>query len=163
MSRHTPKAPPADHQCAALCWREAGGRVEILLITSRNTGRWVLPKGWLMKGSSPAESAAQEAWEEAGVEGRICSTPLGWYSYPKPEFGQDHAVDVVVFPLEVTALSEVYPERGQRDRIWVDPLAAADLVEETALDAILRLFVNRRRSLTAGALRPHQSGDAAGP
>lgn len=152
MARQKRKVRPADNQCAALCWREANGRVEMLLITSRSTGRWVLPKGWQMKERCLAASAAQEAWAEAGVEGLICSTPLGSYKYSKEEFGQEHAIDVMVFPLEVMHLSEAYPERGQRDRIWVDPLTAADLVRETALAAILRTFADWRRPSAAGIM-----------
>lgn len=141
LTKPTPKPLPASHQCAALCWREAGGDVEVLLITSRNTGRWVSPKGWLMKGKTSSESAAQEAWEEAGVEGLICPTPLGQYSYRKSEFGEDLLVDVVVFSLQVTNLRKRYPEQGQRDQLWVAPDTAADLVEEKELSAILQSFM----------------------
>ncbi|MEN9850080.1 MAG: hypothetical protein RL128_243, partial [Pseudomonadota bacterium] len=58
-------------QYGALCWRMHRGKVEVLLITSRDTGRWVIPKGWPIDGLAPAQTAAREAWEEAGVEGDI--------------------------------------------------------------------------------------------
>ena len=141
MPKRTRKAQPASHQCAAVCWREAGRGVEVLLITSRNTGRWVCPKGWLMRGKTSAESAAQEAWEEAGVKGIIRPTPLGQYSYCKSEIGKDLMIEVLVFSLEVTNLRKRYLEQGQRDRRWVAPDTAADLVQEKELSMILRSFM----------------------
>ena len=70
-------------QSAALCWRMHKGRVQVLLITSRDTGRWVIPKGWPMTGLSSAAAAAREAWEEAGVEGKVQETVLGTFVYDK--------------------------------------------------------------------------------
>ena len=67
-----PALRPERHQVAALCWRMGqGGAVEILLVTSRDTGRWVIPKGWPMDGKSASAAAAREAWEEAGVKGTV--------------------------------------------------------------------------------------------
>ena len=70
-------ATAARTQYGALCWRMHRGKVEVLLITSRDTGRWVIPKGWPIAGLAPAETAAREAWEEAGVEGDIADDGLG--------------------------------------------------------------------------------------
>ena len=70
-------------QFAALCHRRRAGRTEVLLVTSRGTGRWIAPKGWPVAGLTPAETALQEAWEEAGVRGRVEDLCLGLYSYVK--------------------------------------------------------------------------------
>ena len=70
-------------QVAAICYRTNEAGKEVLLITSRDTGRWIVPKGWPINHKTPSESAAQEAWEEAGVVGRADSRPLGLFSYTK--------------------------------------------------------------------------------
>ena len=70
-------------QVAALCWRKHRDRVEVLLITSRDTGRWVLPKGWPIPGLNAHEAAAIEAWEEAGVRGPVTPDALGYFGYDK--------------------------------------------------------------------------------
>ncbi|WP_136686091.1 NUDIX hydrolase [Falsirhodobacter xinxiangensis] len=127
------------HQCAALCWREIGSEVEILLITSRDTGRWVIPKGWPMDGKTFAEAAAQEAWEEAGVRGVVHPIPLGRYSYWKPQLHKH--LDVSVFALNVKEVAGSFPERGQRKRIWRPPSNAAAKIAENALAAMIANFV----------------------
>ncbi len=141
-------------QYAALCWRrvksrgKAGvksgkdaGSVEVLLITSRDTGRWVLPKGWPMKGMTPAEAAAREAYEEAGVEGRIDADPIGDFRYIKVLPGERGIpCRVAVFPLRVKRLLDSFPECDQRERAWFSPAAAAEKVDEPQLKALLRDF-----------------------
>lgn len=125
-------------QFGAICWRKAEIGLDILLITSRETGRWVIPKGWLIKGISAAASAAREAWEEAGVEGKLCETCLGVFSYQKimPE---DHAIPcaVAIYGLRVEKLSRRYPEQRQRRRKWFAARDAAVLVAEPELSALL--------------------------
>ncbi|HWU55015.1 MAG TPA: NUDIX hydrolase, partial [Rhizomicrobium sp.] len=87
-------------QVAALCWRHASKRnceLEILLVTSLSSKRWILPKGWLEPELTPAENAAREAFEEAGVTGRIDPRPVGSYYYLKDKKdggGVPCAVDV---------------------------------------------------------------------
>lgn len=130
-------------QYGALCYRagEAGG-VEILLITSRDTGRWVLPKGWPMRGRTGPECALREAFEEAGVVGDVGAAPVGIYSYNKviePHVGRTCAV--TVFPVAVRKLRDSFPERGQRRRQWFAQQEAASLVAEPELRAILNGFV----------------------
>lgn len=110
-------------QCGALCWRENGPDVEILLVTSRDTGRWVIPKGWPMVGKTLAEAAAQEAWEEAGIRGVIHPVPIGSYRYTKPEQGVE--LEVVVFSLSVTRAATKFPESKQRRRTWLSLEKAA--------------------------------------
>jgi 8-oxo-dGTP pyrophosphatase MutT (NUDIX family) len=136
-----PVAPSAA-QFAALPWRRApDGSVKVLLITSRETRRWVIPKGWPMPGRTPGQAAAQEAYEEAGVVGDASTRPIGAYSYGKRlRDGAVQAVEVQVFPLEVLVERLAFPEQGQRDKRWIAPAEAADLVDEPDLQAIIRRF-----------------------
>ncbi|MFE3837486.1 NUDIX hydrolase [Pseudogemmobacter sonorensis] len=128
-------------QFAALCWRMHGGAPEILLITSRDTGRWIVPKGWPMKGRSPSGAAAREAWEEAGVEGEVSDQAIGRYSYDKVlRRAQSLPCEVLVYPLRVRRLTDDYPERRQRRRKWFSPGKAARKVAEPELRALLAGF-----------------------
>ncbi|MDB6454813.1 NUDIX hydrolase [Falsirhodobacter sp. 20TX0035] len=128
-------------QCGALCWREVGGRKEVLLITSRESGRWIIPKGWPMKGKTLAEAAAQEAWEEAGVRGVVHSTSVGRFRYVKrPRSLAATEVEVTVFPLHVHEEHDDFPERGEREKMWVAPRDAAQLVDNPSLRALLASF-----------------------
>ncbi len=130
-----------DTQYAALPWRrDPAGAVEVLLVTSRGTGRWVIPKGWPIEGLTPARSAAQEAFEEAGLRGEIGSAPLGVYSYDKVGRRQTRRLTVEVFPLAVSDELADWPERDQRTRAWVSPAEAAARVHEPELQAILAAF-----------------------
>lgn len=128
-------------QVAALCYRGGRGATEVLLITSRDTGRWVIPKGWPIEGISPAESALREAYEEAGVRGRITGGALGDYRYLK-RVGADRTVPcrVVIFPIFVERLVKDFPEKDQRALKWFKPAKAALKVEEAELQAILAWF-----------------------
>lgn len=129
-------------QSAALPWRRTGvGAVEVLLITSRETRRWVVPKGWPIKGLKSPQTAAREAFEEAGVVGEVDKKKIGIFHYDKYlRSGRLQKVRVAVYPLKVTAECEAWPEMLQREKLWADPLAAADLVQEPELAAMLRLF-----------------------
>ncbi len=128
-------------QYAALPWRRADTGAEVLLITSRETRRWVIPKGWPIKGSSAADSAAQEAFEEAGVMGRIALRDLGAYHYDKTlKSGRVQHVRVSVFALEVFGEADDWPEKGQRERLWTSPADAAERVAEPELKMLLKRF-----------------------
>ena len=125
-------------QCGALCWRMHRGRVEVLLITSRDTGRWVIPKGWPMAGLTAAEAARKEAWEEAGAEGRIAHDPIGLFAYDKQRLPKEPLPCMVsVFPLRVTRLADKFPERGERRRKWFSAAKAAQKVAEAELRALM--------------------------
>jgi 8-oxo-dGTP pyrophosphatase MutT (NUDIX family) len=128
-------------QYAALCWQEGEAGVEILLITSRDTGRWVIPKGWPMAGLSPEDAAAREAWEEAGVEGVICPASLGRFGYLK-DMATAPAVPcaVAVYAIRVENLATKFPEKAQRRRQWFPPTEAAALVNEPDLAALIHGF-----------------------
>jgi 8-oxo-dGTP pyrophosphatase MutT (NUDIX family) len=128
-------------QNAALCWRMHHGRVEVLLITSRDTGRWVLPKGWPMPGRTGAEAAGLEAWEEAGVTGAVAAATVGAYVYDKVlAGGRSLRCSVDVYPLRVTSLARRFPERKERRRKWFDLARAARKVAEPDLRALLLAF-----------------------
>ncbi len=129
-------------QFAALPWRRsAAGQLEVLLITSRETRRWVIPKGWPIKGKTSAKSAAQEAFEEAGITGKISKRPVGSYAYDKRlKNGRLQHVRVAVFGLAVDAEADAYPEAGQREKAWVSLTEAARLVDEPELMVVLATF-----------------------
>ncbi|MGK7752388.1 MULTISPECIES: NUDIX hydrolase [unclassified Roseovarius] len=131
---------PPELQVAALCYREtATGETQVLLITSRGTGRWIVPKGWPMEGKKAADAALQEAWEEAGVtKGATIEGHVGSYAYDKHlDDGYDAPVEVEVFKVRVKQLADIYPEHDERTRRWVRPTDAAEMVQEPGLKAIL--------------------------
>ena len=123
-------------QIAALCWRVRDGALQVLLISSRETGRWVIPKGWPIDGLGPAAAAAREAWEEAGAEGQVAEAELGAFGYDKQLKTSSVACSVVVFALQVRRLARRFPEHKQRQRKWVAPNEAARLVQEPELQAL---------------------------
>ncbi|WP_417726961.1 NUDIX hydrolase [Roseovarius sp.] len=131
---------PRRLQIAALCYREDDGCKEVLLITSRGTGRWIIPKGWPIDGKDAPGAAMQEAWEEAGVRsGRVTSEAVGIYCYEKElSTGLPVPVETLVFAVEVDKMEAEYPEVGERRRKWVTPAAAANMVQEPELQQILR-------------------------
>lgn len=129
------KRPPA-LQVGALCMDPQTGQV--LLVTSRGTGRWIIPKGWPMEGRSLPGAAAREAWEEAGVEGRVGHEEIGRYTYEKDQdSGFAVPVEVRVFPLHVIRSAGEFPESEERRRRWFDPAEAARMVVEPGLKRIL--------------------------
>lgn len=129
-------------QSAALCYRNGKRGKEVLLITSRERGRWILPKGWPINGLDGAGTAAQEAWEEAGVKPlKVNKKSVGQFRYDKVlNNGASAPVEANVYSIEVDKLAETYPEVAERTRNWVAPEEAAELVDEPELKAILRDF-----------------------
>ncbi|MFM2355928.1 MAG: hypothetical protein RLZZ528_1664 [Pseudomonadota bacterium] len=135
-------AEQALSQYAALCYRlSARNNPKILLVTSRDTGRWVLPKGWPMPNRTGGECALTEAYEEAGVFGRLFDVCLGYYTYNKV-LGPKVEVPcvVAVYPVNVLGLRDDFPEKDQRRRKWFSPQDAAERVIESELSAILGAF-----------------------
>lgn len=127
-------------QFAALCYRIRRGKLQILVITSRRSKRWIVPKGWPMEGKTPAATAAQEAWEEAGVRGQADDTALGVYTYGKTTgVGDELPCVVMLYPVLVKSLAKKFPESGQRRRKWVSRKKAAKYVSE---DDLARLILN---------------------
>ena len=133
---------PFHEQVAALCYRGKGAEKEVLLITSRGTGRWILPKGWPMDGKNSAEAAAQEAWEEAGVvNGKPKQDPIGAFTYDKElDNGAMARCSTKVFSLRVNEMADEFPEACERTRAWVAPDQAAKMVNEPGLKKLLRSF-----------------------
>ena len=148
-----PTAVEIAAQIAALCWRFNKGRVQVLLVTSRETRRWVLPKGWPITGLIPAAAAAREAWEEAGVEGKVCATAIGSYTYDKILPNRDAlACAVAVFPLRVEFLKSHFPEQKERRRKWFSAEDASHLVAEPELADLLTRVSQTPQQLSPKAL-----------
>lgn len=137
-----------------------------MLITSRETGRWVIPKGWPMKRLTAPQAAAQEAFEEAGLRGRMGEQPLGAYGYVKRrKNGQLQQCTVTVYPLLVRGQEADWPEQGQRHCVWHAQDNAAAQVAEPELAEIIgtldeRLLGALPRSRSRSGL-PMLGGDAA--
>lgn len=113
---------------------------KVMLVTSRDRRRWVLPKGHIDDGLSEREAAIQEAYEEAGINGRLAKSRIGTYSYRKYDRPDGPAYKVRVYPMEVASIETDWPEMSERDRTWMDFKAAAEAVEEPELKAMLEEF-----------------------
>jgi 8-oxo-dGTP pyrophosphatase MutT (NUDIX family) len=147
MSRIMPDGPTTDllvrgearRQSAALPLIETEAGPRVVLITSRETRRWVLPKGWIEPRERPYRSAMREAFEEAGLQGEADRDPVGRYVYAK-RLGRGllAPTEVLVFAFRVTALLDHWPEQRERQRRLFTPHAAALAVEEPELAALLR-------------------------
>ena len=136
------KPPKPRPQFGALPYRVSDD-VEVLLVTTRETGRWVIPKGWPMLGKTPRAAAAREALEEAGVVGKAGRRRLGAYDYPKVlKSGAVVTCRVTVFPLPVAEQKAQWREQDQRQTRWFSPREAAELVQEPGLSAIIRDFAD---------------------
>lgn len=135
-------AYPPERQVAALCWRRERGRTEVLLITSRDTGRWIVPKGWPIKGLSDAQAALREAWEEAGVRVEADKARhIGQFFYDKLlDDGSAIPIAAQLYKVRLREgdLADRFPEVGQRKRAWVPAKKASKLVQEPDLQKILR-------------------------
>lgn len=130
---------PVYEQYAAICYRKHPEREapEVLVVTSRESGRWIVPKGWPIKGKKPYEVAAIEAFEEAGVRGKIKKKRFGYFTYLK-QLPDDSRVPCIVqlHLLEVEKTCESFPERGQRLSEWVSFTEAARRVREPELKSL---------------------------
>ncbi|ANL49159.1 NUDIX hydrolase domain-containing protein (plasmid) [Rhizobium phaseoli] len=126
-------------QFGALCLRGRPGGFEVLLITTRETGRWTIPKGWPIKGLAPHEVVEREAWEEAGVKGRAKKRAFGCFSYLKTlQDGRQVPSFVTVHIMTVRRTKANFPERRERRLAWMPPLEAASLVNEPELKSLFR-------------------------
>ncbi len=129
-------------QVGALPYRTApDGAVEVLLITSRGSGRWIIPKGNNIKGLKAHQVAAREAFEEAGIGGTPSRKSIGKYYFEKQRPGQaETETEVTVYPLLVTEQFQDWPERRQRKRRWLSTIDASHLVDDDGLKRILQIF-----------------------
>ena len=128
-------------QFAALCYRTGqDGEIEVCLVTSRASRRWILPKGWPMHKETPADAAATEAWEEAGLTGVAIDHCLGVYAYVKTLSKTLAPVIVMVYPVAVAQEHEDWPERRERKRKWLSRKKAAKRLAEPELRRIVAHF-----------------------
>src|SRR6266498_2293544 len=124
-------------QYGALPYRlRARSRPQFMLITSRETRRWVIPKGWPKQGKSPRYSAAREAFEEAGVVGAVAK---------RMRNGGVVVCEVRVFPLEVTRQNKQWPEKQERIVKWLYASQAVEKVKEPMLGEIILRLARRYR------------------
>ena len=128
-------------QFGALCYRVRRDKVQILLVTSRTNKRWIVPKGWPVDGATPVEAALREAYEEAGVEGKVTGNCIGIYSYVKALTDKEELPCVVaIYPVMVTRILSDYPEKTQRKRKWYSVKKAAATIDQPELRQILKDF-----------------------
>ena len=125
-------------QVGALTYRFKQGEPQFLLLTSRETKRWVIPKGWPIKGKKNWAAAAQEAKEEAGVVGKSRKKPIGHFLYFKRRAAHYDLCRVEVYPLAFEKRLEVFREKGQREAKWFTLDDACEAVDEPGLAALLR-------------------------
>jgi 8-oxo-dGTP pyrophosphatase MutT (NUDIX family) len=129
-------------QFGALPYRMRDNGVEILLITTRKKRRWSVPKGWPIKDSTPRQTAATEAYEEAGVRGAVGKKKIGSFIKRRLKNKQSVICDVQIFPLEVRQRQANWPEKRQRNRIWVAPRQAVRMVRKAGLRSAIRNLGN---------------------
>ena len=127
------------HQAAVIAYRIVDKKVQVLLTTSRDTGRWIIPKGNVSPRMTPAKAAEREAFEEAGVKGVIESAlPLGIYTYfKKLDTGDTRAATVEVYLLRVTGSVKKFPERCERVLAWVPLAEAPGMIQEPGVVPLL--------------------------
>ena len=128
------------HQAGVIAYRIENGSAEVLLITSRETRRWIIPKGNIGRGKTAPEAAALEAYEEAGVHGTIASEiPLGFYTYFKRRAdASTFPVSVEVYLLKVERQAKKWPEKGTRKLAWLPVAKAIRKIEEPGIVPLLR-------------------------
>ncbi|MFT2215532.1 NUDIX hydrolase [Rhizobium giardinii] len=132
-------------QVGAICFRTGlQGSIEVLLVTTRETGRWTIPKGWAIKGLKSHEAAEREAWEEAGVKGKARKSPLGYFTYLKTlDDGTKVPSLVEVHLVEVKKAFTRFPESKERSIEWLSPVAAAARVSVPELKGLLMSLMRR--------------------
>jgi 8-oxo-dGTP pyrophosphatase MutT (NUDIX family) len=132
-------------QVGAICFRtDSHGHAEVVLVTTRETGRWTIPKGWPIKGLKAHATAEREAWEEAGVKGTARKSPLGYFSYLKTlNDGRKVPSLVSVYLVAVKRAFNQFPECKERNIDWLSPVEAALRVQEPELKGLLLSMVRR--------------------
>lgn len=132
-------ARPSGRQVAALCLRDGKVGKDVLLVSSLQSDRWIIPKGWPIAGKDFPNAALAEAWEEAGVStGRVQNEKIGQYNYIKTnKNGTKFTCLVDVFAVQVKGLADEFPESSRRRRQWVTQSQAVTLVREPTLKKII--------------------------
>jgi len=128
-------------QIGALCFKFKEKKLLILLIKSRRSKRWVIPKGWKLESMNSRMSVAVEAWEEAGVQGKVSKRPIGFYYYRKARKDEDFfTCEVKVYSLNVAQIKKKFPEMNERQSKWFSSLEASKLVNEPELKRLILKF-----------------------
>ncbi|WP_245411961.1 NUDIX hydrolase [Methylocella silvestris] len=134
------------------------GSLEVLLITTRRSKRWIVPKGDPIKGLNPARSAAREAFEEAGVRGSVADKPFGSFRFHKTLEGAPSLLcHVRIYPLLVKEQMRDWPEAQQRDLCWFEPAEAQKAVNDRGLQELIARFAEK---IEAKATRSRKSAVA---
>lgn len=135
---------PARLQIAALCYRVRKGKIEVLLVTSRSSRRWILPKGWPIMKRRAHKTAEIEAYEEAGIIGKVAKTAFGSFpSYKGHNGGLKIRTDVAVYPIRVERQLDSFPELGQRELSWLSIDDAIEAADEPGLSQLLGQFKSK--------------------
>lgn len=149
-------------QIAALPYRLTEHGYEVVMITTRDSGRWILPKGWPIKGLKRHEAAETEAMEEAGLIGSVAEKPCGSFTYVKQFPKRQEKVLVEVFPMAIERQLADWQEKGQREVRFFNPVDAAALVSDAGVgDLILAFFVDLAKKKAAGTLKAPAAPKAA--
>ena len=128
-------------QYAALPYKVTSDKLKVCLITSRDTGRWIIPKGWAEDGVAPCELAATEAYEEAGLKGKTARKAIGTFRYTKNmDDGSHIECDVDVYPMRVKSQVADWPEKSERDVRWVGVDRAVKMLDDVGLKKLLKAF-----------------------
>jgi 8-oxo-dGTP pyrophosphatase MutT (NUDIX family) len=149
---------PILNQAGVVAYRILDGKVQVLLMTSRDTGRWIIPKGNI-NGSKPSKAAEKEAYEEAGVRGVISGpNPLGIYTYSKRlNSGETQTASVEVYLLRIKEQLKKWPEKGERKLSWVSTKKAVGLVDEPGVVPLLQQLMELEHLLTRPKRGPSDS------
>jgi 8-oxo-dGTP pyrophosphatase MutT (NUDIX family) len=144
------------HQAGVIAYRVRGTKIEVVLVTSRDSGRWIIPKGNIASGLTPAEAAEQEALEEAGIKGVITSAlPFGNYPYLKNlSSGKARAATVEVYLLRVKQQMKTWPEQHERKLNWVSLADAARIVQEPGMVPLFERLAELADSLLPAGRKP---------
>ena len=130
-------------QFAALPFRLDKSELRVMLITTRRKRRWSVPKGSPMRNKKPHLTAAIEAYEEAGLVGVIATRAVGSFKHRKRKGDRKRTMSVDVFPMRVHGRERWWPEKGERDAIWVSPKTAARLVHKPQLRRLIARFATQ--------------------
>jgi 8-oxo-dGTP pyrophosphatase MutT (NUDIX family) len=146
-------------QFAALPFRLDDSGLRVLLITTRRKRRWSVPKGSPIRNKEPHLTAALEAYEEAGLVGIITTRAMGSFKHRKRKGDRKRTMDVAVFPMKVHGQERWWPEKGEREAIWVSAKTAARLVHKVELRQLIARFATQTKKIAAPLLTGKRTSD----
>jgi 8-oxo-dGTP pyrophosphatase MutT (NUDIX family) len=156
LKLHRFEADMETKQFAALPFRVRNQKISVLLVTTRKKGRWSVPKGWPIAGCEPQQTAEIEAYEEAGLIGRAKAKPVGKFLHHKRK--RNLICKVELFPFEVSKRKKQWPEKGQRDAMWISARRAAHMVHKPQLRRLIQQFArSKRREVISARKEAHTS------